>query len=128
MTEADFQRNFTKWAKHHIHTNTACELKLVRSERMPLSAIADHQWICLKNAKSHNLVYKIPDVGLSPKPFDCFVMSGAEAYFVIMFYSRGEKEFYFVDVDVLFRHMENGAKSVTRDDVRSLADRIERLA
>jgi penicillin-binding protein-related factor A (putative recombinase) len=128
MTEKDFQGNFTKWAKHNVHTNMACELKLVRTERMPLSAIADHQWICLKNAKSRNMVYKIPDVGMAPKPFDCFVLSGSEAYFVIMFYERAQKEFYMIDVDTLFRFMESGAKSLTREEARSLAERIERLA
>lgn len=128
MTEADFQRNFTKWAKHNVHTSTAFELKLVHSDRMPLSVIADHQWICLKNAKSRNMVYKIPDVGMAQKPFDCFVLAGASAYFVIMFYKRGQKGFFLIDVDVLFSYMETGHRSITEADARSLADEVCYLA
>lgn len=127
MTEANFQTNFTKWAKHHWHTSAAFELKLEKGTRMPFAAIRPHQWLCLKNAKHRNMAYKIPDTGLAPKPFDMFILSGVESYFVIMFYARGEKEFFMIDVDVLERFFESN-RSLTSDDSRSLAERVGVLA
>jgi hypothetical protein len=119
--EAAFQTEFSKWAKHNVHTNTACELKLVKGDRMPLSVIAEHQWICLKQAKSRNLVHKISDMSMTQKPFDCFILSGAEAYFVLMFYQkRGDNEFYMIDVDTLFRFMEEGHRSLTKAEASSM--------
>ncbi len=128
MTEAKFQTEFTKWAKHNLRRNTAIELKIVNGERFSLSDIREQQWICLKNAKSRTLAYKIPDAGISQKPFDMFVLSGADAYVAIMFYSRGEREFFMFDIDTMLRFKEDGMKSFTKKDAFSLADRVERLA
>lgn len=128
MNEAIFQSAFSKWAKHNIHTNMVCELKIVKGKRMPFSAIKEHQWVALSNAKHRNMVYKIPDVGFDKKPCDMVILAGCEAYFVIMFYVRGQKTFYMVDIDTLIRFRDNGFHSITEEEILSLADRTEQLA
>lgn len=128
MTERTFQTKFTKWAKHNWHTNAAFELKLVKGASFPFSAIREHQWLCLKNAKHRNLVHKIADGGFSQTPFDCFVLSGSQAYFAIMFYTPRKSEFFLIDVDVMERLKidteAKGFKSCSEDTIRIHADHV----
>lgn len=55
--------------------------------------------LALKLAKHSKLIHKIADVGVLQKPFDCFILSKTQAFVVVMFYSKGQKEFYMIDVD-----------------------------
>lgn len=133
MVEKDFQRKFSKWIKYQHFSTTAFELKLTKGGRLPFSAVQDHQVRNLLSAKHGKLSYKIPDAGYDLKPFDCFVIQGAQSYVVVMFYERGEKEFYMIDIDdfVLWRdtaQKHTKLRSLTRDHAKLFAKHICTLA
>ena len=121
MVEADFQTKFSKWAKYNIKYSGAFELKLTKTSSIPFSSVADHQILNLKIAKHSNLVYKIMDVGLAQKPFDCFTLSNVQAYVVLMFYKRGQKEFFMIDIDDFIKEKETSdRKSLLESRAREI--------
>lgn len=99
MVEADFQTKFSRWAKYNLPCSTACELKIVKGNSLPFTAVQEHQIRNLKLVKHGGFGYKIPDAGYGQKPFDFFTLRG-DAFVVVMFYKRGQKEFIMIDVDV----------------------------
>jgi len=98
MTEADFQTKFTRWAKYNLPCSTACELKIAKTGSIPFSDVKEHQIRGLLSVKNGGFVYKIPDVGFAQKPFDFFTLRG-DAFVVIQFYKRAQKEFVMIDVE-----------------------------
>lgn len=105
MKEADFQTAFNKWLKYHPEYHGAFELKLTHDPSLPFSAVSAHQINALKNVKDHHLIFKIPDEGYAQKPFDCFKMQGYPAHIAIMFYRRGQKTFYLIDINTWVDHV-----------------------
>lgn len=125
MREADFQTKFTRWAKYNVHTPTAFELKLAKSRSLPYSAVQDHQIAALLAVKKDKLCYKIPDSGIAQKPFDMFVLRG-EAYVAVMFYERGQKEFFLIDVDEFISERDTSTrKSLTEQRAREIGSLCE---
>lgn len=122
MLEKDFQTRFTRWAKHNTKTSTAFELKLEKGTSMPFSAVMDHQLTALHVAKHGVMSYKIADVGYDQKPFDCFVLVNIPSYVVIMFYKRGQKEFFMIDIDTwLTEKATSSRKSLTESRAREIS-------
>lgn len=130
MTEADFQTRFSKWAKHNIKHTAAFELKICKEPSMPFNAVKEHQVANLLSARNRSLIYKIPDAGFDIKPFDCFMLSGCEAYVVVLFYQkRGDKEFYMININDYVKLMESSErKSLTKIDAQSWASITGTLA
>jgi hypothetical protein len=97
-TEADFQIKFTRWLRNCWKQGSAAfELKIIKGDSIPFSAVKTHQLAALKVVQGATFTYKIPDVGIAQKPFDAFVLHHAPGYVVIYFYTkRGEKEFYMI--------------------------------
>ena len=114
MSEADFQQRFSRWLKYTWKKTAAFELKLCRKGALAFSALAPHQRTALLNAYRGVITYKIPDTGVLQKPFDCFTMSNVMAFVVVMFYKRGCKDFYIIDIEAWIAE-ENGSdrKSLT---------------
>lgn len=118
--ESDFQTKFTRWAKYHVKTPAAFELKLSKTSSISFDQVAPHQIAALLSVKHNFLAYKIPDTGLGAKPFDFFVLSGS-AYIVVMFYKRGQKEFFMIDVDAFILERDGSSrKSLTEDRARAI--------
>ena len=105
MAEKDFQSAFTRWMQYNVSVPAAFELKLSRGTSLPFDAVQPHQELALKKTKDRGICYKIPDGTVAQKPFDCFYLKG-EAYVVIMFYKRGQKEFFMIDIDVWLREKQ----------------------
>lgn len=80
----------------------AVEVKVAQSrksgDRLCRSQVAPHQWNALRLAAEGVLAYKIPDEGVSAKPFDLFVMRGVPAYVCAVFGRR----FYLVPWRLMF--------------------------
>lgn len=123
MTEAEFQSRFTKWAKHNVKHTAAFELKICKENSMPFNAVKEHQVANLLSARDRSLMYKIPDAGFDQKPFDCFMLSGCNAYVVILFYQkRGDNEFYMINIHDYVKLMETSErKSITKTDAQGWA-------
>lgn len=100
MRERDFQTEFTKWLKYRHYKTGAYELKLTKNTSLPFNALARHQRDALYHAKHGHVVFKIPDDSVGQKPFDAFMLVNVPAYVAVMFYERGQKEFYLIDIDM----------------------------
>lgn len=74
----------------------------------------------LFQAKNNKIGYKLPDTGYSQKPFDFFGYKGP-AYVVIMYYQKGVKHFYLIDIDVW---IEERDKSTRKSLVEARAKEI----
>lgn len=119
MKEKDFQTEFNRWLKYRWTTTAAFELKITKTPSIAFDAIRPHQLVNLYNTKHSHLIYKIPDEGFSQKPYDCIAFFSVPAYIVIMFYRRGNKEFFMIDIDDWNTAVANSQKkSFTEDEVR----------
>ncbi len=119
MKEKDFQTKFKHWIQHHKLTG-AYELKLTHKSSIPFTAVAPHQVSALQKTYSGGVYYKIPDVGYDQKPFDCFYLE-ASAYVVIMFYKRGQKDFYMIHITDWLREIKiSKRKSLTEERVKQI--------
>jgi hypothetical protein len=127
MKESDFQSLFTKWAKKNVHVSTAFELKITKGKSLPFNHVEEHQIYALYKAKHHVVFHKISDMSLGYKPFDCFALSGAEAYIVIMFYTPGSRRYcYKIDIDDWIGYtLESPRKSITEAEAKTLGIKID---
>ena len=115
MTEAKFQSAFNKWTKYNLKESSVFELKICKDKSLPFSAVKPHQIRGLKAARI-GLSYKLPDVGMDQKPFDCMLLNNVNGYVVVMFYKRGVKHFYIIDVDVWEKEITtSNRKSLTEE-------------
>lgn len=118
--EKDFQTSFTKWLKYKYQGSGCFELKLCKEKSLPFSAVEPHQIQALLNAKHQHIEFKIPDVGYQ-NPFDCFRLEHVPAFVVIMFYRRGQKEFFMIDIDDFVSEIQiSERKSLTENRVREI--------
>ena len=125
MLEKDFQSKFTRWASYNHRSSAAFELKLTHTSSLQFDAVASHQLQSLLSVKRGSFVYKISDDSRGLKPFDCFSLSG-EAYVVVMFYKRGQKEFFMIDVDQLVAESERSQRrSLTASRAAEIGTRCE---
>jgi len=125
MKEKDFYPIVERWAKINLRgTNGAIEVKLCKKKSFPYSEIYEHQWRNLEIVNEDDMFFisKIPDEGISQKPFDIFYLGEAQGWFCIIFYTRGKKRFYFITGDNLQAHKEGSKrKSITEEECSTLA-------
>lgn len=99
MREKDFQIKFNKWLRNRWNKTGAFELKICKQKSLPFSAVKEHQKEALLSVKHRKLAYKIADDSVGFKPFDTMFYYKSNAHVVIMFYKRGQKEFFMIDID-----------------------------
>jgi penicillin-binding protein-related factor A (putative recombinase) len=121
MREKDFQTKFNHWLTNRFVGSGAFELKLTHEKSLPFSAVQEHQIHALNMAKYKSLVYKISDSGIGTKPFDCFKLQGVPAFVVVMYYKRGQKDFFMIDIDAFMTEMHTSErKSLTEDRAKKI--------
>lgn len=145
MTEAQFQTKFNRWLRNHkdpglkmnfttgefscgnmFLTSLALELKLTKTKSLPFSALKEHQRHALLTASNGRLIYKIPDDSVGQKPFDCFCITNASSWVVIMFYTRGCKTFYMIPIDVWVKEEKTSKrKSLTEERANEIGLRCK---
>lgn len=114
MREKDFQTKFNHWLTNRYQGSGAFELKLSKINSLPFAAVAEHQIHALQMSKYKSLVYKISDSGIGQKPFDVFKLENVPAFIVIMFYKRGQNDFYMIEIDDFMTEMHTSErKSLT---------------
>lgn len=114
--EKDFQTKFNKWLRHTWNKSGAFELKICKEKSFNFSLVKTHQVEALFATKHNKIAYKIPDDSVGYKPYDTMFFCKAEAWVVIMFYQRGEKKFYMIDIDDWKKEIENSKrKSLTKE-------------
>lgn len=122
MKEKDIQKLFGQ--KNKI--SGVFELKLVKKKSMPFNAIEPHQYKALYKAKNESLYHKISDMSAGQKPFDCFNLSGIDAYAVLVWYiPRVRKTAYYIPINTLVSHRDNAErKSITEETASFLSEYI----
>lgn len=127
MKEKDLYGTFGKIIRDKWTDGTASfELKLVRGNTFNFNLLEVHQERALKMAAGQGGVYyKIADVGMGAKPFDCFFMNKVGAYVVLVFIDD-PKVFYFIDIYTYIKYKEEHPdnKSISRDDVKTVSYRV----
>lgn len=122
MTEADFQTKFTRWAKYKLHASCVWELKYCRGKSLPFSALQPHQKDALNLAATTCIHYKIPDVGMSPKPFDGVTVCRVPAFVVVKFKEDDAKAFYLIPIEEWLHNEKTSTKrSFTLHDVKQIS-------
>lgn len=126
MTERQFQTLFTKWLKQNAPWSAAYELKLTKTRRLPYRALQEHQAQALRRAKLGTLAFKISDMALGYKPFDCFSLVKSGAYVAVMFYQKKIRHCcYLIDVEQWIDHQKRSQeKSITEAECASLGRKI----
>ena len=100
-------------------------MKITKTSSLPFDAVKEHQVRALWLSKHRKINYKIPDDSMGQKPFDCFVLKGVEAYVVVMFYVRGCKDFYMIDIDDFIQLKKTSTrKSFTEDMLEGIAVKV----
>lgn len=118
--EKDFQTKFNRWLKYNWNNTSAFELKIVKTKSMPFNVVKNHQLDGLKLVGS-KFIYKIADDSQGIKPFDCFTITEASAYIVIMFYKRGQKEFIMIEVSNFIKEKNiSKRKSLTEERAKQI--------
>lgn len=70
MKEVDLYPKISRWLNTNLPNQAwYIEAKIVKGRRFAFSTVAQHQIMNLTYAQ-HGLYYKIPDAGVSRKPFD----------------------------------------------------------
>lgn len=126
MKEKDLQTKVNLYLRNRWERGPAVfELKICHEKSMPWGAVKDHQINALKIAKHGRLAYKIPDVGIEQKPFDCILLMGVPAYVLVMFYKKGQKNIYIIDVDVYEKEsVESDRRSLTEERAAEIGELI----
>lgn len=120
MTESIFQTKFNRWIKYRFNKTAVFELKVEKTSTFNLSKIRDHQISSLLAAKHGKLVYKIPDIGNSRKPFDCFVFNQVQDSFVVIYYEI-DGVFFLFDIDVIVGMLNNNIKSLKLEEAYKIS-------
>lgn len=101
------------------------ELKATKKDYLSFRAVAKHQYYALTAASSGVAHYKIPDEGVSQKPFDGFQLIGVDAYIGIMFNTnKQKKDFYLIDIET-FKDTRQSAdrKSLTEEKAAEIGEK-----
>ena len=84
-SERDITPIVLAWLKANHKGCAAIEVKITTSGSIPANAVAKHQLSALRDVLGAGLVWKIPDIGYSKKPFDAFMLSYTSAFVVCCF-------------------------------------------
>ena len=103
MTEAKFTTKLRKWLKYNMIDNYGMEVKVVNLEKS--TKFYYKTWIKKQPHQKRNLgicgrhfLYKFPDSAMYGTPFDLISLHNSPGWFTIMFYQRGVKHFYIIEI------------------------------
>lgn len=121
--EKEFQTIFGKWfVRNKSLFKSGCiafECKYTKTDSLPFSAVKPHQERSLKQAET-GLWWKLPDVGLMAKPFDCIYLEGAQHYIPVYF--QKSKSFYIIDIfEWLLYKEQTIKKSISETECSEIA-------
>lgn len=121
--EADFQTKFSKWKIYNKKCSALFELKFTKGISIAFSRLEEHQEKALLKAKHSQICYKMPDDNFSQKPSDMFCIYKGGGYVVIIFYKKGTKNFYIIDIDKWIEERNTSdRKSITEDRAKAIGE------
>lgn len=133
MLEKNFQSLFTKYIKSHPQPRSAVfELKICKLPSLAFNRLEEHQKTALLEAtlgEGHQTYLKISDQSMGQKPFDAFVVTGVDAFVVLLFYKpRQKKEAILINIRSWVKEEETcGRKSIPEARAKEIAYKIIEL-
>ncbi len=129
--EAKLQVKFGHWLKAvylEKYAGGAFELKWTEGYSLPFNAVKEHQESALVSVKHGKFYFKIPDDSRGVKPYDCFAMSGMDAY-VVIGYGHGDSGddggVVMIDIDIWLREKKASARrSLTFTRAKAIGELI----
>lgn len=124
MKERDYYARITAYYERTATNSIAWEAKITKSGRLPFAALASHQEEkLLKAEKVHG--EKIPDVGLSKKSFDGFVLYQATSVVVLIYYLKSSTDIFEIPIRAFVNEKYTSKeKSLTKERARTIGTRI----
>lgn len=99
MKESSYYAAITRYYERTAKTSVAWEAKITKGNRLPFASLAPHQeQFLLKATNVHG--HKLPDTGIGQKPYDGYVLYGARAVVIAIFYKPRETEIYEISIRV----------------------------
>jgi len=126
--EKDFQSSFRRYAKNRMSERTfVYELKVTKGDYINFSRLEDHQEYALRASSGGIAHHKLPDEGISQKPYDGFQVTGVPAFVGVLFNKEEQqKEFFLIPIsDWRAAREEVDRKSLTRDKAAEIGERHE---
>lgn len=97
MIESSYYPAITRYYETHTRVCVAWEAKFSRTGRIPFSALAQHQErFLLKATAAHG--FKLADTGIGQKPYDGYVLYGAHAVVIAIYYAPRAAEVYEIPI------------------------------
>lgn len=119
--EAKLQTKFNKWLREEWKQTGVFELKQTRTKSIAFSAVKWHQERALWISKHGTFAFKISDLDMGFKPYDCFCVANVPA-FVVIFFGNNK---YLIDIDTWLREQKiSKRKSLTEDRAKEIAINI----
>ena len=125
MKERDITTRIMHWLRARHKMTGAFEIKITHGKSLPFSALAPHQADALRIANNGVFCHKIADMGYF-NPLDAFCLVSVPAFVVVMFYKRGQKEFFMIPIkNWISEELECKRKSLTPERAAVIGIRCE---
>lgn len=126
--EKHFQTAFSHWLKANNPATAVYELKICHTDKLPLSAVKEHQITALFEAEQQNFYHKISDSSFGLKPFDCLFMSQPNAYVAILWYTpRSRKTVTLIRIRDFIALKDDKTPSLALSKARLIAEKVFEL-
>lgn len=127
MRELDYYGRITNYyllASQALGKSITWEAKLTKGKSLPFSDLKPHQeQKLLESERAYGA--KIPDIGLSQKPFDGYVIWHAFAVVVVIFYEPRNERVYEISIRNFIEERELGLrKSLTEERAEIIGRKI----
>lgn len=121
MHEKDFQKLFSR----ANNISGVFELKLVKTKSLAYSKVETHQIQSLLAANTEKgCAYKLSDMSIDKKPFDCFRISNYTAYIVVLYYvPRKTKIAYYIPIKLFVENVGPG-QGLNEDTAKKLSEHV----
>lgn len=125
MKERDLTTKIVHWLREKHKITGAYEIKITKSGSIPFEALKEHQENALKIANNGSLCLKIPDCGWY-NVFDVFCLVSVPAFVCVIFYKRGQREFWLIPIKNWIAEREaSKRKSLTPVRAQAIGIRCE---
>lgn len=125
MDEKDFYGKICKHYTKHTGVPMAIEVKITKGKSLPFRSLMKHQEDFLLQSR-RAFAYKIPDIGISRKPFDILLLHHARAVIVVIFYRARDSGIYEIPIREFINERELGNReSLTEQRASEIGKKID---
>lgn len=124
MRESSYYPAIIRYYEKNTRVSVAFEAKFTRTNRLSFDALAPHQeQYLLKATVVHG--WKLPDSGIGIKPYDGYVLYGARAVMIAIYYKPRATEVYEIPIRTFIEEKYvSKEKSLTREKAAAIGTRL----